>query len=152
VGRSGALLATGIVLASGTSCTRESPAPAESRLVVYGRRGVLRLNGRIPSGFPVSLLQGARPTTVIEPREEGSRERLVVLEADVDVLEAIRFYRADLLARGWVVERMDELEDEISTTILRSAGGRESVQVAVKRRIDGSRGSTIRVTWTEAEP
>jgi len=150
--RSGALLATGVVLAYGTSCSRgEAPAPTESRLVVHGREGVLKVGGRIPDRFPVSLLQGAKPNAVIEPSGSGSRERLVVLEFDGDVLQAIHFYQADLVARGFAVERIEGLEDEIPTTILRGSRGVETLQVAVKRQSDGSRGTTIRVTWAQAE-
>lgn len=152
MGRSGALLATGFVLAYGTSCSRsETPAPTESRLVVHGREGTLKVGGQIPDGFPVSLMQGARATAVIEPRGSGSRERLVVLEFDGDILQAIHFYHADLAARGFTVEQIEGQEDEIPTTILRASRGADSIQIAVKRRSDGIRGTTIRVTWAETE-
>lgn len=111
----------------------------------------MKLHGRIPDGFPVSVPEGARPTAVLEPLGASPRERLVLLESSDDVLPSIRFYQADLLDRGYDVERLEEVEAEISTTILHGVRGADSVHVAVKRRIDGSRGTTIRVTWAGAE-
>jgi|GEM_PF-4035547 len=109
---------------------------------------MVRLDGRIPEGFPVSLFPDSKPTAVVEPKGAVSGGHLVRLETTGEALEVIRFYEADLRGRGYLVEREDATTDAVPAILLHGTGESGTVDVKVRHRIDGGRGAVVRVTWT----
>lgn len=145
----GVSFATSICLVLFASCKSGSdPVSQDGALIVHGSEGVLRLDGSIPPGFPLSILPGSRPMAAFA--RDGGGERLLRLESDVGVVEAIGFYEDELRRRGYSVERTEEMDEGVSLTILRGAGHAGIAAVAVRRRTDGVPGSVIRMTWTQA--
>lgn len=147
------LLTAGLSATSiGCNCKGQGEKPSsDGSLVVRASDGVIKIDGEVPTGFPLSIPPGSKPTAAVAREAAGTKRQIVRLESDIGVVQAIEFYDRDLRRRGFEIRRIEEEEEGISTSILRGSAGGDEIDVAIKRRQDGGPGSVVRVTWTRAD-